>query len=130
MLVYGECADDAESETEDVMKKLKSFKRSAWWSDGDNDCISSDDDESYESLNTEEVTIITCKKSKMKKRNEVDENWSDKFRHALGKASRQECVELTRSHQNNDQFTFYMITNDSLGSGKSKISLAHNLHFS
>ena len=72
--VHRECADDVESKIEDMMRKLKSFKRSAWWSDSDDDCISSDDDESCESSSAEEVTIIVCEKSKMKRRNEADEN--------------------------------------------------------
>ena len=71
---HRECVDDVESETEDMMRKLKSFKESAWWSDSDDDCVSSDDDESHKSSSAEEITIIACKKSKMKRRNEVDEN--------------------------------------------------------
>ena len=72
--VCRECEDDVESETEDLMRRLKSFERSAWWSDSNNDYISSDDDESCESSSTEVVTIITCKKSEMKEGNETDED--------------------------------------------------------
>ena len=64
------------------------------------------------------VVCIVCEKSKMKETKGTDEDWDDKFWCALGKASRQECVELTRSHQNDDQIAFYMITDDSLGNGK------------
>ena len=71
---HGECTDNVESETENMMKQLKSFKRSGWWNDSDDDCISSDDDESCESSSTEEIAIVTVKESDMKKRNEEDES--------------------------------------------------------
>ena len=113
-----ECEDDVDSETEDLKKKLRSFKKSGWWSESDDEHFSSDNDESDDSLSAEVITIIVGKKSEMKEANETDEDWDDEFWSALGKASQQECVELTQSHQNNDQITFYMITDDSLGSGK------------
>ena len=116
--------DDADSKTENLKKKLRSFKKSGWWSESDDECFSSDDDESNNGLSAEAITIVMGKKSEMKEANKTDEDedWDDEFRSALGKASRQECVELTRSHQNDDQFAFYMITNDSLGNGKEHFS--------
>ena len=85
--LHRECADDVESETEDMMRKLKSFKRSAWWSDSDDNHVLSDDDESHKSASAEEIAISVGEGSNVKKKNEEGESQDDKFRCAPGKAS-------------------------------------------
>ena len=69
-----EYEDDVDSETEDLKKKLRSFKKSGLWSESDDECFSSNDDESDDSSSAEAIAIVMGKKSEMKQANEKDED--------------------------------------------------------
>ena len=61
--MHSEFEDDVDSETENMMRQLKSFKRSGWWNNSEDERISSDDDESCESSVTEEIIILKDKEN-------------------------------------------------------------------
>ena len=63
-----------DSETEDLKKKLRSFKKSGWWNESDDGHFSSDNDELNDSSSAEVITIVMGKKSEMKEANETDED--------------------------------------------------------